>query len=225
MKCPHCLTEFHDSVTLHYLGGDADDHWAIAQRTCPACRRFILTLQRGKHPLFGTDRNGHQTFAQFQPVVDERLVKPKASGRAPCPTEVPKKFADDYLEACLTIADSAKAAGALGRRCLQNLLRELAGVKAGNLADEIQQVIDAGKLPSDLSESIDAVRNIGNFAAHPMKSKNSGEILDVEPGEAEWTLDVVEGLFDYYFVRPAKIQQKKDALNKKLAEAGKPAMK
>jgi hypothetical protein len=32
-------------------------------------------------------------------------------------------------------------------------------------------------------------------------------------------------LFDYYFVRPAKIQKKPDELNKKLAEAKKPAMK
>jgi hypothetical protein len=43
------------------------------------------------------------------------------------------------------------------------------------LADEIQQVIDSGKLPSDLAESIDAIRNLGNFAAHPMKSQHSGK--------------------------------------------------
>ena len=68
-------------------------------------------------------------------------------------------------------------------------------------------------------------RNIGNFAAHPIKSTNSGEIVEVELGEAEWTLDVLEGLFDFYFVQPAQIQAKKEALNKKLAEAGKPPLK
>jgi hypothetical protein len=80
---------------------------------------------------------------------------------------VPKQFASDYSEACLVFADSAKAAAALGRRCLQNLLRDFVGVKvkSGNLADEIQAVIDSGKLPSDLTESIDAIRNVGNFAA------------------------------------------------------------
>jgi hypothetical protein len=35
-------------------------------------------------------------------------------------------------------------------------------------------------------ESIDAVRNIGNFAAHPQKSTATGEILEVEFGESEW---------------------------------------
>jgi len=65
------------------------------------------------------------------------------------------------------------------------------------------------------------VRLIGNFAAHPVKSQKSGEILDVEPGEAEWTLDVLEELFDFYFVQPAKLQAKRAALNAKLVEAGK----
>ena len=95
----------------------------------------------------------------------------------------------------------------------------------GNLADEIQAVIDSDKLPSDLTESIDAIRNVGNFAAHPMKSIQSGEILDVEPGEAEWTLDVLEELFDFYFVRPEQRRKKREALDLKLKEAGKPAMK
>ena len=98
-------------------------------------------------------------------------------------------------------------------------------VKPGNLADEIQQVIDSGKLPSDLSESIDAIRNVGNFAAHPLKSQNSGAILDVEPNEAEWTLDVLEELFDFYFVHPAQLKKKKAALDQKLKDAGKPPMK
>lgn len=74
-------------------------------------------------------------------------------------------------------------------------------------------------------ESLDAVRNIGNFAAHPTKSKSTGEIIDVEPGEAEWNLDVLESLFDYFFVQPALIKKKREELNRKLGDAGKPEMK
>jgi len=175
--------------------------------------------------IWGNAASGQRVFGGFQVVASDRLVKPKSISRAPVPPEVPKKFADDYVEACLVLADSAKAAAALGRRCLQNVLRQVAKVNAGNLADEIQQVLDSGKLPADLNDSIDAIRNIGNFAAHPMKSQHSGEILDVEPNEADWTLDVLEELFDFYFVRPAQRQKKIDALNQKLAAAGKPAMK
>jgi hypothetical protein len=138
---------------------------------------------------------------------------------------VPPEFGNDYIEACLVFADSTKASAALSRRCLQYILREKAGVKKSDLSKEIQEVLDSKSLPSDLADAIDAIRNIGNFAAHPLKSTNTGLILDVEPGEAEWTLDVLEQLFDFYFVRPAQLAAKRAALNQKLAEAGKPTMK
>jgi uncharacterized protein DUF4145 len=105
------------------------------------------------------------------------------------------------------------------------LLRETVKVKHADLFMEIQELLDRGTLPSHIAESLDAVRNIGNFAAHPIKSQHSGEVLEVEPGEAEWTLDVLESLFDFYFVQPAVTQSKKAALNAKLKEAGKPLVK
>ena len=207
-----------------YLGQDPDGHWGIVSRSCPSCRKLSFTLQNGPH-LKGAGSAPVAAFPGFAGIVKQGLVRPKGSNRAPCPVEVPNQFASDYSEACLVLPDSAKAAAALGRRCLQNLLRDFVKVKAGNLADEIQQVIDSGKLPSDLTDSIDAIRNVGNFAAHPMKSQQSGEILDVLPGEAEWTIDVLEELFDFYFVRPEQRKKKREALDQRLKEAGKPAMK
>ncbi len=95
---------------------------------------------------------------------------------------------------------------------------------SNDLAKAIEEVIDNRAVPSDISASLDAVRNIGNFSAHPNKSQNTGEIVDVEPIEAEWCLDTIEILFDYYFVKPANIKQRTVALNMKLADAGKPQM-
>jgi hypothetical protein len=108
---------------------------------------------------------------------------------------------------------------------LQQVLREKAGVKKGNLENEIQQALDSKQLPSHLAENLDAVRVIGNFSAHPIKSTNTGEIIEVEPGEAEWQLEVLEGLFDFYFVEPAKSKKRRDALNLKRQQAGKPPLK
>jgi hypothetical protein len=96
-------------------------------------------------------------------------------------------------------------------------------VKPSDLGQEIGDVMKT--LPTYLADSIDAIRNIGNFAAHPNKSTNTNEIVDVEPGEAEWCLDVLEGLFDFYFVQPAQLQRKRAALDQKLTDAGKPPMK
>lgn len=131
----------------------------------------------------------------------------------------------DYREAASVLADSPKASAALSRRCLQHVLREKAGVKPQDLAKEIDEVIASGKLPSHLAEAIDAVRNIGNFAAHPIKSTSSGEVLPVEPGEAEWNLDVLDGLFDFFFVQPELLKKRRAALNSKLSSAGKPPVK
>lgn len=218
MKCPHCLTAFHDNREAQALGEDRTSAWSLLKRTCPECGRFIFSLSEryDRYNIGGTNHYHRQR---------ESLCYPKTISRAPLSAEVPDPYAGDYYEACLTLSDSPKASAALSRRCLQHLLRENAKVKPGNLAEEIQQVLDDTKLPSHLLESLDAVRNIGNFAAHPIKSKSTGEVIDVEPGEAEWNLDVLESLFDYFFVQPALIKKKREELNKKLGDAGKPEMK
>ena len=123
------------------------------------------------------------------------------------------------------MGDSANASAALSRRCLQNLLREQAGVKKGNLNDEIEDVIYSRQLGSVLANSLHEVRVIGNFAAHPMKSTNTGEVIDVERGKAEWLLDTLEKLFDFYFIEPERIAKRRQEVNAKLAEAGKPPLK
>jgi hypothetical protein len=82
-----------------------------------------------------------------------------------------------------------------------------------------------GHATSYLMDSLDALRNIGAFAAHPIKSHSTGEIIDVELGEAEWNLDVLESVFDFYFTQPAILQKKRNSLDAKLKDAGKPEMK
>ena len=41
------------------------------------------------------------------------------------------------------------------------------------------------------------------MATHPNKSTATDDYLEVVPGEADWTLDVLDDLFDHYFVSPA----------------------
>lgn len=212
MKCPHCLDSYHGSKSAYGLGKDAEFDWHIYWESCPSCGKYIITLEK-------------KSTAGGVILRDSILAYPKSIARASVSKDVPDEFAQDYKEACLVISDSPKASAALSRRCLQNLLRDKAGVKTSNLNKEIGDVLASKQLPSYLAEGIDAVRNIGNFAAHPIKSTSTGEIVAVEPGEAEWLLDLLEGLFDFYFAQPAELKRKKEALNKKLADAGKPSMK
>lgn len=217
MKCPHCAIDFHASEKTKYIGSDPQGHWGIGYQYCSACSKLIVRLFASGDYIVTHNAWGKELVSY--------LVRPKVAGRDPVPPEVPTEYSEDYKEACLVLSDSPKASAALSRRCLQHILRGKANVKHSDLYQEIQEVLNRDILPSHVADSLDAVRNIGNFAAHPLKSQSTGEIVDVEAGEAEWNLDVIESLFDFFFVNPAKIQAKKTALNKKLKDLGKPPIK
>jgi len=213
MKCPHCLIAIHYDPERKPLGADSRGVWVASCQVCPACEKQIIYLKLISHPPFAAET-----------VIEPFLVYPRNIAREPLSPEVPEEFASDYREACAILSDSPKASAALSRRCLQHLIHKKAGIKKRGLSQEIDELISSKTIPSYLVEDLDAIRNIGNFAAHPIKSTNTGAIVEVEPGEAEWSLILLEGLFDFYFVQPALSQKKKDALNKKLSDSGKPLM-
>ena len=169
---------------------------------CPSCRKAIVSLE---------EPNGESVV--IRPIAAHRNV----------PNEVPPEIAQDYQEAAAVLNLSPKANAALSRRCLQAVLREAGKTTQKDLAKQIDEVLP--RLPRLIADAVDYIRNVGNFAAHPIKSKSTGEIVDVEPGEAEWNLEVLDLLFDHYYVQPARAKQAREALNKKLKDAGKPPMK
>lgn len=233
--CPHCRTtvryeghsDFYNQLNsrgneLRFAEGqlerdeDKDRTFALCGAVCPECGQSIVSIETFEE----TDPVEHP---EEQELTDVRLICPMASARPPLPMSVPRHLQSEYYEAALVLGLSQKASAALSRRCLQLLLREAGGTKSKDLAAQIEEILPT--LPGYLQSQLDAVRNIGNFATHPQKSKSTGEIVDVEPGEAEWTLDVLDMLFDFYYEQPGIAQQKRDALNKKLTDASKPPMK
>jgi Domain of unknown function (DUF4145) len=213
-RCPHCQVAFNADWFRFHIENDRDGHWWLRKTKCPTCSRLIATLMKVRvvSDSAGTPFSSEEVF----------LLHPRTSAR-PIPTTVPDDVAEDYREAARVLPDSPKASAALSRRLLQRLLRDHGGVTHGNLSQEIDQAIPT--LPARTAEALDAIRAIGNFAAHALKSANSGEIIDVEPGEAEWSLDVLDLLFDFYFTAPAVLKAKLEAINAKLADAGKPPLK
>jgi hypothetical protein len=115
------------------IGGDKDGMWDVRTTECPNCRRLIVHLRR----CVNVDNVGDEWI-----VKESRLVYPRSTAREPLSGDVPADFAKDYLEASAVLTDSAKASAALGRRCLQHLLREKANVKPSDLS-EIQGVLDS----------------------------------------------------------------------------------
>ena len=222
MRCPHCLVTIFVEPWRISLEQDLEFHWYISGFLCPSCHRYVLHLV--KHPIGPwSPRYGLGSLVAAPEDAVSSLIHPKATNRQPVPAEVPEEFTADYREACLVLADSPKASAALSRRCLQHILQEKSSATTqNNLAKTIEEVIDDPSTPRDVADSLDMVRNIGNFSAHPNKSTNTGEIVPVEPVEAEWCLDVIEMLFDLYFVRPSEIQKRRNSVNEKLEATGKP---
>lgn len=154
--------------------------------------------------------------------IDSKMIYPLWAQRNSAPQEVPAEVSNDFNEACLVESLSAKAAAALWRRCLQNMLHDQ-WITKRDLNQEIYEAMT--NLPTHLSEAIDAIRNIWNFSAHPIKYTQTWDIVDVEEWETEWILDTLEWLFDFYYIAPAKLKVKRDALNIKLQAAWKPDLK
>ena len=118
---------------------------------------------------------------------------------------------------------SSKASAALARRVLQAMLTQQ-GYHMRNLYDQIQAVVaetDIEKvLPSQLREVVDAVRSFGNFSAHPVNDVTTLQyVIEVQPEEATWCLEIIEELFEHYYVRPAANAERLANLDQKRKRA------
>lgn len=222
MKCPNCHTGIKLEVKEQFAFPDNDytDTGLGKEFTlglCPQCNNLIVLLCIGKYRWI--DDRG-----EVNEVQKEVILYPTNTFRMTEP-EIPVVYRDAFNEANSILLCSPKASAALSRRLLQQVLRDRYGIDKRDLSKQIDEFMKLPNLPSELSGAVDAIRNVGNFAAHPLKYTNTGEIVDVENGEADWILDVLEQLFDYTFVQPVRLQVRKDELNKKLAALGKDPIK
>lgn len=215
MKCPHCLHAIHSDFAQLKIrkarSGTEQVGFAVAHMQCPQCAEAIIYLQKGG--IIPSPLTPGWDFLVKPPKT--QLIYPRSETRF-CPPEVPESLRAYFTQAAEVLTISPMASAAMSRRCLQMLLHDIVGATQRNLSDQIDAVIDQGNLPSTLLGQLHAVREVGNFGAHPMKNTNTGEVIEVEPHEAEWNLDVLEELFDFYLVAPARAKAKVAALNAKL---------
>lgn len=108
-------------------------------------------------------------------------------------------YLEDYEDAMKVLSVCPKALGALVEDYYKVLFRDKFGIQKRSLAEEIQIFIELDGIPTPITDAVIAVRIIGNLAAHPSKNENTGEIVSVENGEAEWLIEVREALFGFVF--------------------------
>lgn len=220
MKCPHCEIAFHPQPIYVKLPKGRAGQWFGECHVCPECQRLIVVFMTAD--LVPKTKVEDITSMHGS---NQLLVYPRTTTTRKAPAEVPDEVRQDFNEASAVLPHSARASAALSRRCLQHLLIEVAGAsRKATLEEQISAVVSNGKLPSALAAELPAIRKVGNFAAHPEKNTQTGVLIEVAPGEAEWLLDILEDLFDALCVRPAVRARRLEELNAKLAEAGKQAV-
>lgn len=141
-------------------------------------------------------------------VVEYKVI-PEIKNKT-LPTYIPKPISEDYLEAWLIVGKSPKAAATLARRCLQGMIRDFCGISKGTLKqeiDEVKNIVNSAQgIPGvtlESVEAIDLVRKMGNIGAHMEKDINN--IIEIDEGEAEVLLEVVDILIkDWYVQRESR---------------------
>lgn len=164
--------------------------WSAITCRNVACREysFNVWIRDSTMNPGGAVRHGPNTQHEWQlvPAANMKIL----------PDFIPAAIVADYKEACQIAKLSPKASATLARRCLQGMIRDFWGVKAGRLVDEIQAIHD--KVDGDAWTAIEGVRTIGNIGAHMEADINV--IVDVDPGEAKLLIELVETLVDEWYV-------------------------
>jgi hypothetical protein len=126
----------------------------------------------------------------------EIWVKPRSNAKV-FPDYIPIQILTDYKEACLVRSLSPKASATLSRRCMQGMIRDYWGVCEKNLFAEIDAIKD--KVDPRVWGAMDATRKIGNIGAH--MENDVSLIIDIEPGEAEHLIRLIEYLLDSWYIK------------------------
>jgi len=175
---------------------------------------FFISIDQPKYNYSTLPSEFHSNGTSFHTwqLLPESEAKPQSD-------YIPESIREDYYEACRIRELSPKASASLSRRCLQGMIRDFWQVTGKrNLWEEIEAIQD--KVDPDIWEAVDGVRKIGNVGAHMEKDVNL--IIDIDPGEAEALINLIEVLFEEWYVardmRNKRVSRVKDIAKDKTGE-------
>lgn len=180
--CPHChrhtsLTpasvkykcSYNEYITEAFWEKNSKETWWIG--VCNACDEPVLVLNKGIK------------------VYPAPLPKPSEK-------DIPDEIRADLDEAKVCFSAGAyRAAAVMARRTIQVAATDK-GATGDKLVSQIHELKQTGKITEDLKEWADAVRWIGNDAAHPTGSP-------VTYDDAEDVLHLAEQFLHVLYVAPA----------------------
>ncbi len=130
---------------------------------------------------------------------DTKMIIPSEAPVPPAHQDMPEECLTEYNEARDVVARSPRAAAALLRLAVQNLINVLG--KKGKINTAIGELVEEG-LPVKVQQALDICRVIGNNAVHP------GEInLNDSPEIAHNLFNMINFIVDDRIARPKQIEE------------------
>ncbi len=237
MRCPHCAHDIFTSWKELYRVNESDGNSLdqadtelpdIASRnhnrsstklewmTCPnnECHRLIVQIRR-------TEWTDDDQFPERK--SEYWFVLPRHATR-PISDLVPPEYSKYYLQAAAILDDSPDASAGLSRRILADLLLDKSGYEHHGITARINAFIDDRANPRSLRENLHYLREIGDFSLHTQKDDVSGVIIEVADEEAEWSLVVLDRLFEFYIVGPHRDNEVRLTFDEKISQAKRKAI-
>ena len=141
------------------------------------------------------------------------MIVPSESPIEPPHEDMPAEILAEYHEARAIFARSPRAAAALLRLAVQQLMPVL-GQSGDNINADIQHLVAQG-LPAEVQQALDYCRVVGNNAVHP------GEIkLQDTPEMAQRLFEMLNFIVEDRITRPKQIR----AMYEKLPEGARAAI-
>ncbi|SNS84574.1 protein of unknown function [Granulicella rosea] len=203
--CPYCnqiatITNANISRSEHDFNNNNKDEKLLRLQTfvivCPNLECKEYSIQAALYKTKVQYSGAGQPFSAIDgPSLINWQLRPKSTAKV-FPNYIPGPVRQDYEEACMVLNDSPKASATLSRRCLQGIIRDFWKISKNRLVDEIYDLKD--KVDANTWAAIDAIRSIGNIGAHMEKDINL--IIDVDPGEAELLIRLIETLFSDWYI-------------------------
>lgn len=212
--CPHCGTtatlqgaDVVKKMNSGVIATAPDEDGIVVSWTairCPSnsCGKYVLDVRarfgEADHYANG-ERSSTATADNKRPVgIGDVRFEPRVA--KPLSLHAPASVKEDYEEASLIKDLSPKAAATLCRRALQGMIRHHWGVAKERLADELKAIKEM--CDPDLYRAMMALKGVGNIGAHPERDINL--IVDVEPGEVETLMELLQILDREWFVARAR---------------------
>jgi hypothetical protein len=168
---------------------------AVESMRCanPECRQLLLRIKTWRSDFHEGGVTTHQDASAWlaHPRIGalERELDPN----------MPADLRRDYEEATAILPFSPRMSAVLSRRLLFELLGRYGKITGRTLQARLGKFTKSTKHPPRVREPLHRLSEVGEFSAPRLRGGSEAtSIVDVGVEDAEWTLNVVGQLFEYF---------------------------